>query len=86
VLLVSTLELDPLGFAGLRTHEVPSFRFVGLHRHLRHPTYLGWFFVLWSGPTMTVGRAFLAAALTAYARYPSCVPAFFPRIRGSRRS
>jgi len=66
VLLVSTLELDALAFAGLRASDTPSLRVVGLHRHVRHPTYAGWFLVLWAAPTMTVGRAFLAAALTAY--------------------
>jgi len=66
VLLVSTFELDALEFSGLRSSATPPLRVVGLHRHVRHPTYVGWFLVLWAAPTMTVGRAFLAAALTIY--------------------
>jgi protein-S-isoprenylcysteine O-methyltransferase Ste14 len=66
VLLVSTLELDALEFAGLRASETPTLRVVGLHRVVRHPTYVGWFLVLWAAPTMTAGRLFLAAALTVY--------------------
>ncbi len=66
VLLVSTLELDALAFAGVRTSETPELRVVGLHRLVRHPTYVGWFLVLWAAPTMTSGRLFLAAALTVY--------------------
>jgi protein-S-isoprenylcysteine O-methyltransferase Ste14 len=66
VLVVSTLELDVLAFAGLRSEETPPLRVVGLHRHVRHPTYVGWFLVLWAAPTMTLGHAFLAASLAGY--------------------
>jgi protein-S-isoprenylcysteine O-methyltransferase Ste14 len=66
VILVSTLELDPLDFAGLRASGAPSLRIVGLHRIVRHPTYLGWLLVLWAWPTMTAGRALLAALFSLY--------------------
>jgi protein-S-isoprenylcysteine O-methyltransferase Ste14 len=66
VLVVSTHELDGLELAGLRSGGTPELRVVGLHRIVRHPTYAGWFLVLWAAPTMTVGHAFLAAALTSY--------------------
>ncbi len=66
VLVVSTLELGAFEVAGLRTGGTPELRIVGLHRIVRHPTYVGWFLVLWAAPTLTIGRAFLAAALTAY--------------------
>lgn len=66
VLAVSTIELDPLEFAGLRASGTRALRVVGLHRRVQHPTYVGWFLVLWAAPTMTAGRALLAVALTAY--------------------
>src|SRR5437868_154772 len=37
-----------------------------LYRIVRHPLYIGWFFVFWSTPVMTVTHLFFALVTTAY--------------------
>ena len=75
VIVVSTLEIDPLGLAGLRqsfdyarraASSIPPFQVVGLHRLVRHPTYLGWLVVFWATPSMSAGHALLATLMSAY--------------------
>ena len=37
-----------------------------LYRYVRHPLYVGWFFIFWATPTMTVTHLVFAIATTAY--------------------
>lgn len=37
-----------------------------LYRYVRHPLYIGWLFVFWSTPTMTVAHLVFALGTTAY--------------------
>ena len=37
-----------------------------LYRIVRHPLYVGWFFVFWATPTMTVAHLFFAVATSLY--------------------
>ncbi len=75
LMLIATLELDPLEFAGLRqaseSHaDIPerwsTLHVRGLHRIVRHPTYSGWLIAAWSTPTMSHGHALFAATTTLY--------------------
>lgn len=75
LMLVSTLELDPLSLFGLRQaldgahgrpSQPPPFQVTGLHRLVRHPTHLGWILAVWSTPSMSAGHALLAASTSLY--------------------
>ena len=37
-----------------------------LYRYVRHPLYVGWFFIFWATPTMTVTHLVFAVATSAY--------------------
>ena len=52
----------------LRERECTSlpFKTPALYAHIRHPLYVGWAIAFWATPTMTVGHAIFAAALTGY--------------------
>ncbi|HYP07857.1 MAG TPA: hypothetical protein VER03_16610 [Bryobacteraceae bacterium] len=75
LVLVATFAINHFDLFGLRqvwTHllgrKESRLRFTtpALYRMVRHPLYLGWLFVFWSTPDMTVTHAFFAAATTAY--------------------
>lgn len=49
-----------------RQYESLPFRTPLLYAHVRHPLYIGWALAFWATPTMTVGHALFATALTCY--------------------
>jgi len=65
LMVAAALAIDPLALAGIRVRERP-FQVTGLHRYVRHPTYLGWIVAVWSAPTMTAGHLLLAASTSLY--------------------
>jgi protein-S-isoprenylcysteine O-methyltransferase Ste14 len=75
LVLVSTFAINHFDLFGLRQvwrhvqgqpqSQLP-FATPTLYRLVRHPLYVGWLFVFWSTPDMTITHAFFAAATTAY--------------------
>ncbi len=75
LVLYSTFAIDHFDLFGLRqvwcyargVAFVPTtFKQPWLYRVVRHPLYVGWFFVFWATPTMTVAHLFFAIATTVY--------------------
>lgn len=75
LVLVSTFAINHFDLFGLRqtwmyargqAYEPPAFKQPVLYRIVRHPLYVGWLFVLWATPTMTITHLFFAAATTIY--------------------
>jgi len=75
LVLVSTFAIDHFDLFGLRQtwryargveYEPPVFKQPILYRIVRHPLYVGWIFVMWSTPTMTIAHLFFAVATTLY--------------------
>ncbi|MEW6323559.1 MAG: isoprenylcysteine carboxylmethyltransferase family protein [Acidobacteriota bacterium] len=62
--------VDPLELAGIRQavrrERAVALRIVGPFRLVRHPIYLGWIFMVWCAPHMTMNRLLFAAVSTAY--------------------
>lgn len=75
LVLVSTFAINHFDLFGLRQvwmqlqgRPQARLRFSTpvLYRMVRHPLYVGWLFVFWSTPDMTVSHIFFAAITTAY--------------------
>lgn len=75
LVLASTFAIDHFDLFGLRQtwryacgveYQPPVFKQPILYRIVRHPLYVGWLFVLWSTPTMTIAHLFFAVVTTVY--------------------
>jgi protein-S-isoprenylcysteine O-methyltransferase Ste14 len=75
LVLVSTFVINHFDLFGLRQvwkqllgQREAKLRFSTpvLYRMVRHPLYVGWLFVFWSTPDMTVSHVFFAVVTTAY--------------------
>ena len=75
LLLASTFAIDHFDLFGLRQtwryfrgvpYEPPQFKQPVLYRIVRHPLYVGWLFIFWATPTMTVAHLFFAIVTTLY--------------------
>ena len=75
LVLASTFSIDHFDLFGLRQtwraargvkYEPPVFVQPILYRIVRHPLYVGWIFVMWATPTMTIAHLFFAVVSTLY--------------------
>ena len=75
LVLASTFAIDHFDLFGLRQtwryargveYQPPVFKQPFLYRIVRHPLYVGWLFVFWSTPTMTIAHLFFAVVTTVY--------------------
>ncbi|MBZ0232376.1 MAG: isoprenylcysteine carboxylmethyltransferase family protein [Deltaproteobacteria bacterium] len=74
-IVLATFNIDHFQFFGLRQvwdalrrrpRRTASFTAAWLYGLVRHPISLGWLFVFWSTPRMTVGHLVLAAGMSIY--------------------
>jgi protein-S-isoprenylcysteine O-methyltransferase Ste14 len=75
LLLASTFFINHFDLFGLRqvslqlagkTYTTLAFGTPGPYRHVRHPIYVGWMFIFWSTPTMSISHLVFAIATTVY--------------------
>lgn len=75
LVLVATFLINHFDLFGLRQvwlylrgreYTPLAFKTPGAYRFVRHPLYVGWFFVFWATPVMTAGHLFFALVTTAY--------------------
>jgi protein-S-isoprenylcysteine O-methyltransferase Ste14 len=75
IVLVATFLINHLDLFGLRqtwmrfrsrAYTPIGFQTPGFYKLVRHPLYVGWFFVFWSAPTMTATHLVFSVATTAY--------------------
>ena len=75
LLLVATFQINHFDLFGLRQvwlqlmgqpYRPLAFKTPALYRYVRHPLYVGWLFIFWATPTMTVAHLLFAIATTSY--------------------
>jgi protein-S-isoprenylcysteine O-methyltransferase Ste14 len=75
IVLVATFLINHFDLFGLRqtwmrfrsrAYTSIGFQTPGFYKLVRHPLYVGWFFVFWSAPTMTATHLVFSVATTAY--------------------
>ena len=66
LILFGAMSINARELLGLAEPGPPEFHTPFLYTIVRHPTYLGAIFVLWSTPAMTHGRLLFASAMTLY--------------------
>lgn len=75
LLLLATFQINHFDLFGLRQvwlqllsrpYQPLQFKTPALYRYVRHPLYVGWLFIFWATPTMTVAHLVFAIATTAY--------------------
>jgi protein-S-isoprenylcysteine O-methyltransferase Ste14 len=75
LLLAATFLINHFDLFGLRQvtlyllgreYTQLRFRTPGLYKLVRHPLYVGWFFVFWATPTMTAAHLVFALLITTY--------------------
>jgi methanethiol S-methyltransferase len=75
IVLVATFLINHFDLFGLRQswmrfrnqpYKPLGFQTPGMYKLVRHPLYVGWFFVFWSAPTMTATHLVFSVATTAY--------------------
>lgn len=75
LLLLSTFVINHFDLFGLRQvwlqlfrkrYQPVPFRTPVMYRYVRHPLYVGWLFIFWATPTMTVAHLIFAIATSAY--------------------
>jgi protein-S-isoprenylcysteine O-methyltransferase Ste14 len=75
LLLAATFLINHFDLFGLRQvtlyllgreYTQLRFRTPGLYKLVRHPLYVGWFFVFWATPTMTAAHLVFALLITNY--------------------
>jgi methanethiol S-methyltransferase len=75
LLLAATFQINHFDLFGLRQvwlqlmaqpYQPLAFKTPALYRYVRHPLYVGWLFIFWATPTMTVAHLLFAIATTAY--------------------
>ena len=75
LLLYSTFLINHFDLFGLRQvwlqllnrpYTPISFRTPTLYRYVRHPLYVGWLFIFWATPSMTLAHLLFAIGTSAY--------------------
>jgi protein-S-isoprenylcysteine O-methyltransferase Ste14 len=75
IVLMATFLINHFDLFGLRqvwmyfqgtSYQPIEFQTPGFYRWVRHPLYVGWFFVFWSATTMTSAHLVFSVATTLY--------------------
>jgi protein-S-isoprenylcysteine O-methyltransferase Ste14 len=75
LLLLATFVINHFDLFGLRQvwlqlfdkpYQPVPFKTPALYRYVRHPLYVGWFFIFWATPTMSVAHLVFAIATSVY--------------------